>query len=227
MGSKGFSAILFVFLFLFAFILIGFFAYFNSGKSKNLVDSKKEDAIEKSSIQAPFAAKADDDISAIYENNTFGFKFTYAKGFLVKEDSEAEFSKRGLTDFRKNFTGYIQYAPPQFFGAVVVLDNGDLYIKNPFTIWVFENPDNMTIDSWYQKYWYYPFIWGDFTYEGKFKLSPQKESTISGSPVKSGVIDYQEGNPKFTYLSKDGKMYLFRTIGSNGEAILNTFTFLK
>lgn len=237
MSQKGFSAIILLLPLVAAVVLIVFFAYSNAGKSKNTipvkqttsgaVDASPKPSVEESSIQIPFTAKAMDDVSSIYTNNSLGFKFTYAKGFLIKEDTEEEFNKRGLTDFRKNFTGYIQYSPAIFAGAVVVLDTSNLYAKNPFTVWIFENPDNTDIDSWYKKYWYYPFVWGDFSYEEKSKLSPQKESTISGSPVKSGMVDYQEGKPKFTYLSKDGKMYLFRTIGSNGEAILNTFQFLK
>ena len=59
------------------------------------------------------------------------------------------------------------------------------------------------------------------------ELSPKDEATISGQMGKSGVIDYSAGKPKFIYISKDKKMYLFRIIGENGDKILGSFTFLK
>lgn len=229
--QKGFSAIILLLPLLAVVVLIVFFAYFSAGKNKNtasqVVSPVSKSSIEESSNQLPFTAKAKDEVGAVYTSDSLNFKFTYSKGFLVQEDTEEKFNERGLTNFRKNFTNFVQYPPAEFKGAVVVLDTSNSYEKNSFTVWVFDNPNNVSIDGWYQKYWYYPFIWGDFTYEGKSELSPQKEGTISGQPVKSGVIGYQEGKPKFIYLSKDGKMYLFRTIGSNGEAILNTFAFLK
>ncbi len=156
-------------------------------------------------------------------SNPLGFQMKIAKGLTVKEDSEEEFNKRGNGDFRKNFKGYVVYEPGKFLGAVVVLDKTNNYDTNPFTIWVFDNPKDLSIDEWYKNYWYYPFVWGDFTYKGKFTLAPKTEATISGQPAKSGVIDYQPGKPKFVYLAKDKKMYLFRVIEDSGEKILQGF----
>lgn len=153
------------------------------------------------------------------------FQFEYSNDLIVKEDSEQDFNKRGNGNFRKNFTGYVQYEPGKFLEAVAVLDKDSSYDKNPVTLWVFDNPQDLSIDTWYKNYWYYPFVWGDFTYEGKVKLSPTNESTISGQIAKSGVVDYQPGKPKFVYLSKDKKMYLFRIIGESGDKILQTFKF--
>lgn len=155
------------------------------------------------------------------------FNFEYAKDLKVIMDSEEEFNKRGNGDFRKNFKGYVAYEPGKFLEAVVVLDKDMSYETNPFTLWVFDNPEDLSIDNWYKNYWYYPFVWGDFTYTGKSVLSPKQEATISGQLAKSGVIDYQPGKPKFVYINKDKKIYLFRIIGESGNKILESFQFIN
>lgn len=163
-----------------------------------------------------------------YINQKLGFEFQYSdKDITIKEDTEEEFNKRGNGDFRKNFKGYVGYEPGKFLGAVVVLDKDQKFDTNPLTIWVFNNPSNLSIDNWYKNYWYYPFVWGDFTYTGKFVLAPKQEATVAGQLGKSGVIDYQPGKPKFIYVSKDQKIYLFRIIGNASDQILATFKFLQ
>lgn len=162
-----------------------------------------------------------------YTNDKLDFQFGYSKELTVIEDSEEEFNQRGNGDFRKNFTGYVTYEPGKFVSAVVVLEKQENYDTNPFTVWIFDNPDDLTIEKWYDKYWYYPFIWGDFTYKGKFELAPKMEATVSGQMAKWGIIDYSPGQPKFVYLAKDKRMYLFRIIGEAGNQILTNFKLLK
>lgn len=170
-----------------------------------------------------------------YANQNLGFEFSYSNDLNVKEDSEEEFNQRGAGsasksvngDFRKNFRGYVGYEPGKFLGAVVVLEKEDSFEINPFTVWVFDNLDNETIDSWFAKYWYYPFIWGVFDFTSKGHIIPDSEAIISGQPAKYKIIPYQLGKPKFIYISKDQKMYLFRIIGQTGEQILATFKFLE
>ena len=105
-----------------------------------------------------------------YSNNSLGFEFQYSKDLKVLEDSEEEFNQRvaggtvkAVADLRKNFKGYVFYEPGKFLGAAVVLEKEENYDASPFTVWVFDNPDNLSIGSWDKKYWYYPFVWGDFT----------------------------------------------------------------
>lgn len=160
-----------------------------------------------------------------YTNDKLSFSIKYDKNLKVQEDSEEEFNKRGNGEFRKNFTNYVGYSPEKFAGAVMVLDETGNYEKNPLTIWVFDNPDNLSIDSWFTKYWYYPFVWGDFTARSN-GIVPTKDATIGGQLAKYSVVDYQSGKPKFVYISKDKKMYLFRIIGESGDKILATFKFL-
>lgn len=167
-----------------------------------------------------------EEAETVYREPNLGFEFKYPKDLTVKKDTEEEFNKRGNGDFRKNFSYYVTYPPADVLGAVVVLEKEGNYDTNPFTVWLFDNPDELTIDKWHHDFWYYPFVWGDFTYTGKFELAPKDEATISGQMSKSGMIDYKEGKPKFVYVSKDKKMYLLRVIGEKGDKILQSFKLL-
>ena len=175
---------------------------------------------------SPISPKVNIPQTKLYTSQ-LGFKLNYSQNLNLKEDTEEQFNKRGNGDFRKNFKGYVTYEPGKFLGAVNILDKTDSYDTNPFTVWVFDNPNDLTIDEWYKLYWYYPFVWGDFTSKGKVGLAPKLEATIAGQMGKSGVIDYSPGKPKFVYVYKDKKMYLFRIVGDSGEKILSSFNFLK
>ena len=206
--QKGIVGVLLILICL-LIILFGFFYYSNQSAKTHV----SPETLVKSNL-------------SIYANQELGFEFKYGKEFTTEEDSEEEFNERGNGDFRKNFKGYIGYEPGEFLGAVVVLDKDNSFDKNPLTIWVFENPDDLSIDKWYEKFWYYPFVWGDFTARNK-KVSPKNIATVSGQVAGFGVVDYQPESPKFIYLSKDKKMYLFKIIGESGEQILSTFKFLQ
>ena len=190
--------------------IVGSIYYYQSSKSNSLLQSPK------------FTPKEPE--SKDY-SNPLGFQFKYSKDLMVKDDTEEKFNKRGGGDFRKNFKGYVVYEPGKFLSGVAVLDKTGSYDTNPFILWVFDNPQDLSIDAWYKNYWYYPFVWGDFTYTGKFELAPKQESTVSGQLAKSGIIDYQPGKPKFVYLNHEKKMYLFRIIGESGDKILQSFKF--
>lgn len=215
-NQKGF-ALAFILVFIALMIAVSAGVYYLIGKSvtskKGINDSRKYITVEKA-----LNLKT-------YDNQNLSFQLTYPKDLILKEDTEEEFDKRGNGDFRKNFRRYVQYEPGKFLGGVVVLDKSNSFDTNPFTLWVFDNPNDLTIDGWYKNYWYYPFVWGDFTYTGKVELAPKEEATISGQMAKSGVIDYQPGKPKFVYVSKDKKMYLFRII-REGDKVLPSFKFL-
>ncbi len=161
-----------------------------------------------------------------YINQKLGFEFQYLKeDFTIKEDTEEEFNKRGNGDFRKNFKGYVGYEPGKFIGAISVLDKTDSFDNSPFTIWVFNNDNNLTIKNWFKDYWYYPFLWGVFDYTSKGHVTPDNEATISGQTAKYKIVAYQPGKPKFIYIAKNKKMYLFRVIGETGDKILSGFQF--
>ncbi|MBI4035602.1 hypothetical protein HY383_01510 [Candidatus Daviesbacteria bacterium] len=211
--QKGFAQPLLIVLGLIVLVTVGVYFYQNSKVNVPLQTPKL--AISK---QPKFIS---------YENTNFGFGFEYPNGLNAKEDSEEEFNKRGNGDFRKNFKGYVGYEPGKFLGAVAVLDKSDSFDASPFTIWIFDNTANLTVDAWFDKYWYYPYLWGVFDYTSKSHVTPDSEATVSGQLAKYKVVDYQPGRPKFVYLAKDQKMYLFRIIGETGDKILSTFKFLK
>lgn len=192
--------------------------------------------------QPPVRTSAPDSQILTYVNQALGFEFEYPKEFSVKEDSEEQFNQRAAGsasksvngDFRKNFKGYVGYEPGKFIGAVVVLDERSSpsdktssFNNSPFTVWVFDNQDDLIVDSWFDNYWYYPFLWGVFDNISKGHIALDKEATISGRIVKYKIVTYQPGSPKFMYIAKDGKMYLFRVIGETGEKILSSFKFIN
>ena len=164
----------------------------------------------------------------IYTNNNLNFQFKYqAKDLTVKEDTEEEFNQRGNGDFRKNFKGYVGYEPGKFLKAVAVLDKTGSFDTNPFTVWVFDNPAQLDIKNWFEKYWFYPFLWGVFSEPDKGHIRPQNIATVSGQTTKYAIVSYQSGAPKYFYLLNSGRTYLLRIIGNSGDQNLSTFRFLS
>ena len=206
--QKG-SALIVVILIALIFFAIGFYFY-----SSNV------------NYQDPVSPSAGKEETKTYTSQELGFEFGYGRNLSVKEDSEEEFNKRGNGNFRKNFTGYIGYSPREVLGAVAVLDKTSSFDASPLTVWIFSNADNLTVKQWYEDYWYYPFVWGDFT-ASREKVSPQNIATISGQLAYFGIVNYQPNAQKFIYLTKNGKMYLFRIIGQEGDQILSTFKFIQ
>lgn len=206
-----------LFLLIAIFLIVGLIGAFSLGLFKS------------TTLQTPLKVLAPAPKLLTYTNQNLSFEFQYpTSNFIVKEDSEEAFNKRGNGDFRKNFKGYVGYEPGKFVGAMVVLDKNNDFEKNPLTVWVFENPDNLSIDGWYKNYWYYPFLWGVFDYTSKGHVALDQEATISGQTAKYKIVSYQPGSPKFMYVAKDGKMYLFRVIDDakhTGDQILSSFKF--
>lgn len=179
-----------------------------------------------SNLQSPLATASPISNTSVYTNQELGFEFEYPKNLSIKEDSEEQFNKRDNGNFRKNFKGYVGYEPGEVVGAVVVLGQDGRYDTNPFAVWVFNNDSNLTIEQWFKDYWYYPFLWGVFDYTSKGHITLDQEATISGQQAGYKIVSYQPGSPKFMYVSKNEKMYLFRIIGETGEKILSNFKFL-
>ncbi|MBI2019586.1 hypothetical protein HYS95_02900 [Candidatus Daviesbacteria bacterium] len=212
--QKGSAHLLLILLSVLVISVAAVFFYTNQNKAQKFLNV---------SPVASVAEKKVENQQPKYSDADLGFEFTYSKDLTVKKDSEEEFNKRGNGDFRKNFKGYVGYEPAKFLGAATVLEKNENFETNPFSIWVFENLSELSIDKWFDNYWYYPFVWGVFDYASKTHIALEQEATISGQPAKSKVVSYQPGKPKFVYISKDQKMYLFRIIGEEGERILSTF----
>lgn len=211
--QKG-TAPLFLLIIALIIIVIGFFVF----KSAKALPAK---------LQTPAIITSIKEKAPIYANQKLGLKFEYPKEFSVKEDSEEEFNKRGNGNYRKNFAGYVGYEPPEFLGAIAALDKDNDFEKSPLSIWVFNNPDNLTVEKWFNDFWYYPFVWGVFDYTSKGHIAMDQEATVSGQLAKYKVISYQPGSPKFIYVAFGKNMYLFRVIGESGDKILSSFKFLN
>ena len=139
-----------------------------------------------------------------YKNETLGFEFTVPDGYYVFEENEEQFHKRSNGEMRKNFNSTLYYPPAQFITSLYLIDEEKDFDKSPLSIWVFENPENLDAAGFYKKYWYYPFIWGDFT-SAKEKIAPENMELIGGKEGMSGVVNYREGKPKFIYLPLEDK----------------------
>ncbi|MBI2595242.1 hypothetical protein HYW46_00715 [Candidatus Daviesbacteria bacterium] len=187
--------------------------------SKTFLNPKPSEAIQKTEEKT-------------YTSKSSDFELKYSSPLEAMEDKESEFNKRGNGDFRKNFSGYIGYEPGKVLEAMVVLGRDKSFENAPFTVWVFENLDGLDEQGWYKRYWYYPFLWGDFDVATNVHVFPKDEATISGRVSKSAVVYYQPGKPRLMLLSKDGKMYLFKVFTdsaakTDGEKILADFKFTK
>lgn len=220
--QQGSTGILILLVGVLVIVTLGLYIH-TTNKSKEILDELKVVASE----------KAPEEIAQNYTNDSLGFSFEFDKEFYVYKDSEEEFNQRaaGINsksptgDSRKNFGNYVGYPLEKFLGAVAVLDETKSFEKSPLSVWIFENPNNLSPENWYKRYWYYPFIWGDFTSRSN-EVAPTKEATISGQMAKYSLVDYQPSSPKFVYLSKGNKMFLFRVIGETGDKVLSTFKFL-
>lgn len=216
--QKGTAAL---FVVLACFVAASLFIFFSFGLLNPLF-SKTEEPLVKDQISPASKIPSEENV---YSNRELGFKFGHARNFSIKEDTEELYNQRANGNFRKNFKGYVDYEPPQFLGAVSVLDESESFEKSPFTIWVFNNEQNLSKEKWFDLYWYYPFLWGVFDYTSKGHIAPDKEATISGQQAILKMVSYQPGSPQFIYVSKDQKMYLFKIIGGEGEKILAGFKF--
>lgn len=188
-------------------------------------------ATEKAQITSPISLKN----NLTYADSTLKFELEYPAEFEVVEETEEQYSERTKTKFRKNFNYYITYEPPKFVKGLVVKKKDtalteDQFATVPFYLWIFENPDKLTVEKWYDEYWYYPYLWGVFDAR-KAQIEPAFDATVSGTLTKWAEISYSPGKPKLILLPasrgepKDDKMFLFK-IMEGGDKILESFKFL-
>ena len=169
-----------------------------------------------------------------YTNKEFNFNLKYPKEIYNLElDTFPEFSKRNNTEnIRKDFTEFMYYDPPnEKFG---------FYLKDKKTatlileLWIFSNPDTLSIDTWYEKYKYYPHYFGDATQETVNQERPKNDILLNGITGKYAIVSLM-GNHKFVYLKRDNLIYLMNlAIDSDGknnteilDQILSTSKFIE
>ena len=148
---------------------------------------------------------------SVYEDTDIGFKISIPEGFEVKEESEEEYFKRAFGDIRKNFTYYVQYSPPEFVNSYYFLGAGESDPENAvLAIVVYKNPENLSPEAFYNKYWYYPFVWGEFNTGEKSKIAPKNIELIASKEAGTAIVNYRDSNPKFIYLPMGSKSLMFQ-----------------
>lgn len=222
--QSGFAHLFLILILALVLLAAGIFLYFQV-VNKSLPLTSLEDS---QGVLNLISSKPED---KKYSTQNLGIAFQYpGEGFSVVEEAEEEFDKRGNGTFRKNFTGYVGYAPGEQLGSVVVLDETLDYENAPLSIWVFNNPEDLTPEDWYSQYWYYPYIWGDFTTRANL-IAPILTATVSGQLGGYNIVDYREGKPQFILVPFGDKMYLFKFPTQNQpeivKGILESFKFLK
>lgn len=204
MSQKGFAHF-FIILAVFSILGSGVAFYTYSYRS---ISQNPQESVKISPIPSPLPQ------DPTYKNSDLGVSFSYPKDLEIIEESEEEYSIRVNGNFRKNFSGYMQYEPPTVLGSVLVKNQNEelkgQFDDSPFSIWVFDNSMALDALQWYANYWYYPFVWGNFSEKISGKYAPTKEATISGKLANFSVIDYQPNKPQFTYIKSKNKMYLLR-----------------
>ncbi len=151
-------------------------------------------------------------------------------GFDFMEESEEEHFVRANGNIRKNFNYYIQYDPAGFSESFYIVPASETNLNNSvLSAVIYDNPDNLDPMSFYDKYWYYPFVWGDFT-SRRNEIAPENSETIGGKTGGSGVVTYRPGKPKFIYLpipEKNLMMQIQLPTENNemGGTILKSFIF--
>lgn len=194
---------------------------------KKMVEMKTKDYRAIAS-PTPTIAIIDTSTWKMYTNPQLGFSFKYPPNqSKMQLDNEIEYSKRTKSNIPTSFTSFMGYTPPKSIGAVRVIDivpsgvisANDLF----FSVWVFDNSNNLTHEQWNQKYMYYPFTWG--------KMPPIKDqkTTVDKFPAYYSVQD-NIGRMQFIYAFKDTKTFLFAVqdepkTNSLGNQILSTFQF--
>lgn len=166
---------------------------------------------------------------AVFDEFT-GLKFEISEGFSVKRETEEEYFTRALGNSRKNFTGYVLYPPAEFTEAFYIISDAEKNLdKAVIAVWVFQNSEALTPKAFYDKYWYYPFVWGDFTGR-KVEIAPETAEVVGGKEGLSGIVSYREGKPKYIYLPLIDKKLMMQiqlpTVGNAiGQGILRSFKF--
>lgn len=173
--------------------------------------------------------------SVSFHNQTINIEdaalsFQLPPGFNFIKETEDEYFKRANGDIRQNFHYYIEYDPVGFSDSFYIVQRGETDLdKAILAAVIYENPGNLDPMQFYEKYWYYPFVWGDFT-SRRNEISPETSEIIGGKTGGSGIVTYREGSPKFIYLPLPEKnlmlqIHLPTENNPTGQDILKSFTF--
>ncbi|MDZ7587206.1 MAG: hypothetical protein U0946_05585 [Patescibacteria group bacterium] len=167
-----------------------------------------------------------------YIDTKLGFSFKYDQNFYepIESDEEkvAEKSNTGESSIVKVFTNLMGYQPPKFLGAIELKYKLEQKFVNDFTVWVFNNPDNLKPIAWYQKYKYYPHNFSHSINTIELEESPKNPLNISNKQAYYGQ-PYGMIPTQLIYIQDQLKMFLISTTQPDPklDPILSTFKFLE
>ena len=170
----------------------------------------------------------------IYADSALKFRLRYPESvYQVASESGKEYYQKYKKDPSERFSDFMGHAPPKDLGGVGIffLEKEEITAGNQtvvpidgnqFTIRVFDNPQELTIDEWYEKYQLFPFRFG--------QGAPALEETIAineieGKTITREVPDF--GKRKFVLLSKDNHVFLIKIFSptKEKEQMLSTLEF--
>ena len=229
-----------------AFILVGFGSY-SLGLSKA---SKNNVAVDPQPKSSPIASPVPEEEEVgrtmdamenpeLYVDKDKAIAFLYPNDtHLVTIDGEVEYARTTSSGIPNSFIQAKGYSPPEVIWALKVEEKkmyqgryGDEFPLTPFAVWVFDNTQLLSISEWFNKYWYYPFTWGNAVQTELDKMEP----------VAIGVIDEKQaygynagptprGYLKLVYVSQGARIYLFQLLGEEStsleDQIMASFKFL-
>lgn len=158
----------------------------------------------------------------LYEDklNQFNFKYPSTK-FVLKPDGLNELKKREPNNTLLQALGK---SPPKVIKALRFDDgnySGETYFT-PFALWIFDNPEKLTPDEWWEKYSYFPFLISSPRTEIGTITVDNEPATYSYNYLGSQWYDF--------YIAKRDKIFLFHFENYLerpilGLQILSTFRF--
>lgn len=220
--------------------LIGLLGYkLGKSTSQSFLNKEKQDtptSVDSSSTQAVRLLIENPEL---YVDKQKSISFVFPSDtHIVKVDSESERSRAENSDIPHSFLTVKGFSAPKVLWALKVEEKKPFQGRYgmeaqtvPFAVWVFDNSQNLTIDDWFEAYWYYPFTWGSASESEIVKMRPMAKIMIDGEqaagydrgPTPRGYL-------KLYYIGRNDKMYLFQLLGEEENSldfeIASTFKFL-
>jgi len=219
--------------------IAAFFAYQTQKLVKELTTLKEQEkvAIDTSKFVVEPVATENSNIYSttswkVYKNseNNFLFKYDPSKYEPVKTNEQklATENNAGEPSMVDIFKSYKNYLPPKFIGAIKLMPKDKVEANSHFSVWIFDNSNNISISEWYEKYNYYPYIFGGLTREDALAESPKNETVVGTMKAYWGIPSGMY-LVKQTYIQYKSRVYLISSDMDNSEhnQILSTFEFFN
>ena len=167
-----------------------------------------------------------------YENDQGGLTFRYPPDYKVFTNDEVTVKQtdRNLY-YQDEFAAVLGYRPPQVVVEVYVSHNSvqpSVHHNPTFHIWVLENSAQLSIDDWYQKYQYYPAVWGQLS-DTKMAADIPSSQVEIGSHVASFSASNDYRREQYGYLLQGSRIFLFQVDMQENVSseILSTFQVIE